>query len=157
MKTKLLVLLLAASVAGNVAFAVTTVVARRQRAALPMDRLGLDAAQRSQLMATREQFVGDRSRAHARMATLRDALAAEVTKATPDRARMTQITTDIAGIQAEMRPKLIGHLLDMHALLRPEQRGKLAEVLRHGGVGGAGMHGCPGASLFPASAPSEGR
>jgi Spy/CpxP family protein refolding chaperone len=149
MRMKLLVLLLVASVAGNVAFAVTTVVARRQRAMLPMDRLGLDATQRSQLMATREQFVGERGRAHARMRTLRDALAAELTKPTPDRAHMTQLATEMAGIQAEMRPKLIAHLLDMHALLRPEQRGSLAEVLRGGGAAGADMPACPGAALAP--------
>ena len=149
MKTKLLVLLLVASVAGNVAFAVTTVVARRQRAMLPMDRLGLDAAQRSRFTATREQFVQDRGRAHARMRTLRDEFAAETTKPTPDRARMTQLANEMAGIQGEMRPKLIAHLLDMHALLRPEQRGRLAEVLRGGGAAGSDTPACPGAALVP--------
>jgi len=45
----------------------------------------------------------------------------------------------------------------MHALLRPEQRGRLADVLRSGGTGGPGMPGCPGAALYPMSAPSEAR
>jgi Spy/CpxP family protein refolding chaperone len=147
MKNKILVLLLAASIAGNVAFVVTTLVARHERATLPMDRLGLDSDQRSKLMVLREQFVAERGRAHGRMLELRRALADEVAKPAPDRARMDQILSDIAGIQAEMRPKFVAHLLDMHGVLRPEQRVGLGEILRAGGPGM--MPGCPGAALEP--------
>jgi Spy/CpxP family protein refolding chaperone len=156
MKTKLLLLLLVASVAGNVAFVVTTALARRQHGTLPMDRLGLDANQRSKLMAEREHFVAERGRAHSRMIGLRSALADEIAKPTPDRARMLQLSEEMAAIQSEMRPKFIAHLLDMHGLLRPEQRAELGEILRAGG--GPGMPaGCPGAALYPMSAPSEAR
>jgi Spy/CpxP family protein refolding chaperone len=156
MKTKVLVLLLVASVAGNVAFAATTFIAGRQRAALPMDRLGLDDAQRTKLLATREQFARERGRARARMATLRDDFAAEVAKPTPDRARMLQITSEMTSIQAEMRPKLLAHLLDMHQILRPAQRVQLAGMLKSG-TGSAAMPGCPGAALAPQATPGEAR
>lgn len=156
MKTKLLILFLVASVAGNAAFVATTLVARHQRGMLPMDQLGLDPDQRAKLMVLREQFVAARSRAHGRMIDLRNALADEVAKPAPDRARLDQVAAEMAAIQAEMRPKFIAHLLDMHGLLRPEQRAALGQILRTGG--GPGMPpGCPGAALYPMSAPSEGQ
>ena len=156
MKTKLLVLLLAASVAGNVAFVAMTLVARPARGALPMDRLGLDADQRAKAMVEREHFVAERRRAHGRILELRGVLAGEVAKPTPDRARMSRLAEEMAGIQSEMRPKFLAHLLDMHALLRPEQRAALGEILRTGE--GLGIPpGCPGAALYPMSTPSERR
>ena len=156
MKTKLLILLLVASVAGNVAFVVTTLVARHQHGMLPMDRLGLDSDQQAKLMVLREQFVAARSQAHGRMLELRNALADEIARPTPDRARLDEVVAEMAAIQADMRPKFIAHLLDMRGLLRPEQRVALGDLLRTGG--GSGMPpGCPGAALYPMSAPSEGR
>jgi len=152
MKTKLLLLLLAASLAGNAAFVVTTLVARSQRGRLPMDRLGLDAEQRARILVLRRDFVAERERAHARMAVLRDALADEVRKATPDRERMTRTTAEMTAIQGRMRPKLVAHLLDMHGVLRPDQRTLFSSVLRQGGT-----PGCPGAGLYPGAPPSEAK
>lgn len=153
MKTKLLLLLLAASFAGNVAFVATTLAARRQHAAMPMDRLGLDSDQRARLMVVRERFVGERGHAQARMRELRRELADEVTKPAPDRARMEQAAAAMANVQAGMRPKLIAHLLDMHGLLRSEQRAGLAELLR--AEGSMAMPGCPAGALMTAPADSE--
>ncbi len=156
MRTKLLVLLLAASVAGNVAFIVATVVAHRQHGMPPMDRLGLDPDQRAKLMVERQHFAAERSRAHGRMLELRGVLAGELAKPTPDRERMTRLAEEMAAVQSEMRPKFIVHLLDMQALLRPDQRVVLSEILRTGE--GPGLPpGCPGAALHPMSTPSEGR
>ena len=154
MKTKLLLLLLVASVAGNAAFVVTTVYARRQRIVLPMDRLGLGQDQRARLLMLRREFVSEREQAHARMAALRDSLADEVRKAAPDRGLMLRVTAEMTDIQARMRPKLVAHLLDMHGVLRPEQRALLADILRSGGHGAAG---CPGAAFYPAAPPSEAK
>jgi hypothetical protein len=154
MNSKLLVLLLVASVAGNAAFVLTTVITRRQQGLLPVDRLGLDPDQRSKLMVLREQFVGERSRARGRMLVLRRALADEVAKPAPDRARMDRIAADIAGIQAEMRPRFIAHLLEMHGALRPAQRAMLGEMFRTES-GPLMMPGCPVEALEPVPAGAE--
>jgi len=144
MKTKLLLLLLAASLCGNVAFVAATLHARLRQGQLPMDLLGVDADQRSKLMALRRQFVAERVQAQAKMAALRDALAEEVRKPSPDRPRMLQVMAEMTAIQARMRPKLVAHLLSMHSVLRPAQRERLADLLRQ-----AGGHICPGAALGP--------
>jgi hypothetical protein len=142
MKTKLLVLGLVASVAANAAFGVAVLVTSYRSATLPMERLGLDAAQRSKLSAEGRQFTTERTRAHARMTKLRDALAAELAGDHPDQKQMLEISEEMAGIQAEMRPKLVTHLVMLHSLLRPDQRGALSAMLR-----GGSAPGCPGAVL----------
>jgi Spy/CpxP family protein refolding chaperone len=147
MKTKLLILLLAGSLAGNVAFVVTTAAAGREVAMLPMERLGLEADQRAKLMEVREHFVAERARAHERMRELRGRLADEIAKASPDRAQMAKLTDEMAAVQSEMRPEFIAHLLDMHALLRPEQRVALGNMLRASDMPEAS---CVGAALGPA-------
>jgi uncharacterized membrane protein len=146
MKAKLLLLLLVASLAGNVAFVTTTLLAHARQGQLPMDRLGVDAGQRARLLTLRRDFVSERERAHARMAVLRDALADEVRKPAPDRQRMLQATAEMTEIQSRMRPRLVAHLLDRHGVLRPEQRALLADMLSKGGA-----PACPGAALYPAS------
>jgi len=154
MKTKLMVLGLVASVAANAAFGVSVLMAASRPPTLPMERLGLDAAQRSRLTAEGRQFTAERTRAHARMMGLRDALAAELAGDHPDQKRMLEITAEMASIQAEMRPKLVTHLVMLHSLLRPDQRGALGAMLR-----GSSAPGCPGAVLGEPgpSADSAGR
>ena len=52
----------------------------------------------------------------------------------------------MAQVQNGMRPKLIDHLLALHALLTPEQRATFANLMRTAGGMGAV---CPGAMLYP--------
>jgi Spy/CpxP family protein refolding chaperone len=150
MKTKLLLLLLTASVGANIAFLVTTMVTRRDQPAPTMERLGLDAGQRGRLQMARETFVAERARVHARIGELRRSLAVEISGPRPDSSRTTRLVAQIAEIQAEMRPRFVAYLLEMHGLLRPDQRAHLAEILRRGGPG---MAACPAAALEPISDP----
>jgi Spy/CpxP family protein refolding chaperone len=153
MKTRLLVLLLAASVAGNATF-LATAAREDDRGSLPMDRLGLDAAQRESMKPLRSQFITGRNEAHKRIRDLRGALADEIAKQTPDRARIAGIAARMAVVQEEMRPKFIQHLLDMRAVLRPSQRAALGDLLRAGGEP-AMMSACTGDTLAPAPGGSE--
>lgn len=150
MKTRLLLLLLTASVGANVAFLVSTLWTRREPPVPMLDRLEPETAQRGRLLAARQTFVAERARAHARIAELRRSLAAEVSGDRPDRSRMTRLVAQIAEIQAEMRPRFISYLLDMHGVLRSDQRARLAEILRKGGPG---VSACPAAALEPLADP----
>jgi hypothetical protein len=149
MKTKLLLLVLTASVAANIAFLVSVMLARNELPIPTIDRLGPDAVQCGRLQAARETFVAERARAHTRIAELRRSLAVEIGGDRPDRSRVTRLTAQIGEIQGEMRPRFIDYLLEMQRVLRPDQRGRLAEILRRGGPGRA----CPAAALEPPADP----
>ncbi len=150
MKIKFWLAVLVASLAANASFAATTAYGRWRQAKLPMERLGLDSAQRAKLEPFRTEFLAERSRPHARMAGLQRALGEELGKPEPDSGKMLSIAREMGSIQGEMRPKLIAYLGELHSLLRPDQRQTLADILRSGASPGAPMiPGCPGAILEP--------
>lgn len=141
----ILAVLLAASLAGNASFVVTTLVHRPPKLTGAVDRLALTADQVSRFQGARQAFQEERTRARARMAELRGVLADEFAKEAPDRQRLVNAAVEMAEVQATMRPKLMDHLLALHALLDPEQRVALAETMR---VGGGAGDACPGATLY---------
>ena len=147
----ILVILLAASLAGNAAFLITTFFRRPAQHSGAIEKLALTADQTAKFKGTKRAFRDEQTRAHQRMAELRGVLTGELGKAIPDRARLLNAALEMAQVQAEMRPKLIDHLLALHALLTPTQRAALSEIMRSsGGENGAA---CPGAVFYEA----EGR
>ena len=148
MKIKtILAVLLAASLAGNVSFLITTLKKQRSRHPGNIAQLGLTADQTARFENSKQTFQSERSHTHRRMAELRNALADEFAKERPDRQRLMTTAFEMVQVQTDMRPKLIDHLLALHELLTPEQRTAFAGLMRAGGGMGAA---CPGAMLYPA-------
>lgn len=156
MRFKVLLLILVASVAGNIAFAVTSVTARPVRSPTPVDRLGLTESQRADLARLQERFAGERARARARVQELTGQYADQFAQASPDRARVQELAGEMATIQTEMRLKFMGFLLDLHALLQAEQRSLLSDIIRNGEGPGTTAPCCPGAALCPSPAGDGG-
>jgi Spy/CpxP family protein refolding chaperone len=146
-KTILAVLLLA-SLAGNASFLITTFSRRPARQAGAIDQLALTADQASKFEGSKRAFQDQRRMAHQKMAELRRLLADEFAKETPDRQRMVTTAVEMAQVQTGMRPKLIDHLLALHALITPAQRASFADLMRTGGGSGSV---CPGSMLYPAT------
>jgi Spy/CpxP family protein refolding chaperone len=140
-----LAVLLVASLAGNAAFLITAFSSRPVRPAGAIDQLTLTADQTAKFADAKRAFQDERARAHQKMDDLRGVLADELAKDTPDRQRLLTTAVAMAQVQTGMRPKLLDHLLALHALLTPAQRATLAETMRAGGGSGAG---CPGAMLY---------
>ena len=153
MKVKLLLLLLVASLAGNAAFAVTAYLARQRQpepVAQANERLGLDPNQRARLAPLQERFAVERGQARAHVGRLTDLYAEQFARAEPDRARVEQVAAEMATIQTGMRISFMRFLLDLHALLRPDQRVVLSDIIRNKGAPeGASAPCCPGAALCP--------
>lgn len=149
MKTHaVLAVLLVASLAGNASFLLATLFKHPTQPAEVFEQLALTAEQKTKLESSRQGFQKERARAHQRMAGLRNALADEFAKETPDRQRLLTTALEMAQVQTDMRPKLIDHLLALHASLTPAQRVTLAQLMRtSSGMGAA----CPGAMLYPMS------
>jgi Spy/CpxP family protein refolding chaperone len=153
MNSKLiLAILLAASLAGNAAFLVTAFLPRPAQPATALDQLSLTADQKAKFEGTKKAFQEERSRNHKRMIELRATLADEFVKEAPDRQRMVSTSLEMATVQTNMRPKVIDHLIALHAVLTPEQRTALANVMR---TGEGSTAACPGAMLY--SPPDQGK
>jgi len=146
-KTILSVLLMA-SLAGNASFLITAFSKRAPQRSAALEQLKLTADQASQFEGSKRAFQDERRQTQQRMAELRNVLADEFATQTPDRQRLVATTVEMAQVQADMRPKLVDHLLALHALLTPDQRADFARLLRTAD-GGAAM--CPGAMLYPSS------
>jgi hypothetical protein len=148
----ILAILLAASLAGNASFLLTVFLKRPTQRAGAIDQLSLTTDQASRFEGAKRTFQNERARAQKRMAELRGVLADEFLKEAPDRQRLLYAAVEMAQVQTGMRPKLVDHLLALHAVLTPAQRASLADAMRTGGGAGAG---CPGAMLY--SNPEQGR
>jgi len=152
MNTKILLgILLVASLAGNAAFLLTTALARHDAPMAMLCQLGLTPDQDARLAESRQAFQHERMQAQERIARLRSTFAGEFAKAAPDRQRLQAASDEMARVQGEMRPKMIAHLLTLHALLTPDQRAVFAKAM-HAGMGTNAA--CPGAMLYPT--PQEG-
>jgi len=142
----ILAVLLVASLAGNASFLIATFTKGAPQRAGTIDQLALTADQAAKFESSKQAFQDERARAHLKMAELRNALADEFAKESPDRQRLVTTAGEMAQVQTAMRPKLIDHLLVLHALLTPLQRATFANLMRAGGGMGAA---CPGAMLYP--------
>lgn len=148
----ILAILLAASLAGNASFLIATFTKRAPRRTGIIAEVALTADQTAGFESSKLAFQKERALAHRRMGELRGALANEFAKDSPDRQRLQTTALEMAQVQTAMRPKLIDHLMVLHALLTPEQRAAFARLMRESGGMGAL---CPGAILYPT--PDEGR
>jgi Spy/CpxP family protein refolding chaperone len=144
-KTKLAILLVA-SLAGNASFLIATFTKGAPRRIGTIDQLALTADQTAKFEGSKKTFQEERARAHLKMAELRNALADEFAKESPDRQRLATTAGEMAQVQTGMRPRMIDHLLVLHALLTPAQRVTFANLMRSGGAAGTA---CPGAMLYP--------
>jgi len=144
----ILAIVLAASLSGNAAFLVTAFVRRPHPSAGALDQLSLTADQTSKLEAAKKAFQTERAPAQQRMAELRRVLADEYQKDSPDRQVLLDTATEMTRVQSGMRPKVVDHLLALHAVFNPGQRQSLAQVMRNGAGPGAA---CPAAMLYPSS------
>jgi Spy/CpxP family protein refolding chaperone len=145
----LLVILLAASLAGNAAFLMTAFARRSAPPAAALEQLSLTDGQKAKFEGIKRAFQEERAVSHRSMAELRARLADEYGTETPDRQRLLSTSLEMAALQTSMRPKVVDHLLALHGLLTPGQRATLAGMMRAGsGIGAA----CPGAMLY---SPSE--
>jgi len=142
----ILAVLLVASLAGNASFLVAAFSKRPAQHVKGIDQLALTADQTARFEGSKRAFQDERAKAHERLAELRGMLADEFAKEAPDRQRLATTAVEMAQVQAGMRPKLIDHLLALHALLTPAQRATFADLMRTGGGSGAV---CPGAMFYP--------
>jgi len=153
MSTKtILAILLAASLAGNAAFLFTAFLKQPPQHPGAIEMLSLSADQAAKFEVAKHSLQDGRTRAHKKMAELRAVLADEFLKGAPDQGRMLNAALEMAQVQTNMRPRIIDHLLALHALLTPTQRETLAGAMRAAGVAGTV---CPGSMLF--SAPEQER
>jgi len=143
----IIAIFLAASLAGNASFLLTSLLKRSAQHAGAVDQLSLTADQASRFEGAKRTFQDERARAHGKMSDLRGVLADEFSKETPDRQRLLDAAAEMAQVQASMRPRVIDHLLALHALITPGQRAALAKIMRAGGGSG---EACPGGMLYPA-------
>lgn len=148
----ILAILLTASLCGNAAFLVTSFLHRRVQPVGALEQLSLTEEQSSKLEAAKKAFQGERASAQKRMAELRGVLADEFQKDSADGQMLLGTATEMTRVQASMRPKVVDHLMVLHALLNAEQRASLARVMRTGAGPGAA---CPAAMLYPTSDQGE--
>jgi uncharacterized membrane protein len=148
-KTTILSAFLAASLAGNASFLVSALTSTHAPAGA-IAELALTAGQAKELEASKKTFQEERAKAHRGMTELRGALAEEFAQESPDRAKLLRTSLEMAELQTAMRPKLVDHILVLHAVLTPDQRAAFARLMRSGGGMAAG---CPGAMLY--STPTE--
>jgi Spy/CpxP family protein refolding chaperone len=148
----ILTLLLVASLAGNAAFLLTAFLRRPSHPATAIDQLALTDDQKAKFDASQRAFQEERARNHKKLVDLRATLADEFLNEAPDRQRLVNTSMEMAGVQTKMRPKVIEHLLALHAVLTPIQRTSLANIMRAGEGSGVA---CPGAMLY--STPDQGR
>jgi Spy/CpxP family protein refolding chaperone len=137
--------LLAASLAGNASFLITTFSKRPSHAGL-VNQIALTAEQTAKFAASKRTFQDQRAQTLRQMAALRSVLADEFAKDTPDRQELLNTAAGMVEVQTAMRPKLIEHLLSLHPLLTPTQRVNFANLMR---TGGGSLAACPGAMLYP--------
>lgn len=142
----ILAVLLVASLAGNASFLIATFTKGTPRRTGTIDQLALTADQTAKFEGAKKTFQDERAQAHLKMAELRNALADEFAKESPDRQSLVTTAGEMAQVQTGMRPRMIDHLLVLHALLTPAQRVTFANLMRSGGAAGTA---CPGAMLYP--------
>jgi Spy/CpxP family protein refolding chaperone len=147
MRTKtILTVLLIASLAGNASFLITRFCEFPPQRAGVLEQLALTADQTAKLASSSEAFQDERAQTHRKMAKLRTTLADEFAKESPDRHRLVTTAIEMAQVQNGMRPKLIEHLMVLHALLTPAQRATFAGAMR---ASSETSTACPGATLNP--------
>lgn len=145
-RRSLVVAFLVASLSGNAAFLITTVVKRYGRGSNGPVRLMLTTEQKARFSEANAWYLAERAVAHRQLIELRGELANEFLKDTPDRERLLKVALEMAEIQTARRPKLIEHLLLFHSLLVPSQRAAMADEVRN--HTSACCAGCPGSSFF---------
>ena len=146
MRTKLILsTLLVASLAGNASFLISTFMKSSTPRSGLISQLALTPEQKKMFAASRQVFQAQRAETVAKMAALRSVLAEEFEKDMPARQEMLSAALGMVEVQTAMRPKMIDHLLSLHAALAPAQRTEFAKMMREGD---GTVAGCPGAMLY---------
>jgi Spy/CpxP family protein refolding chaperone len=94
-------------------------------------RLGLDAATAAKVRATFEKYRGEAQPARQTMWQSRRALKDELAAASPDQARVAQLTDQLAGARAQLQAIHTQRMAELKSELTPSQYAKLI-VERHG-------------------------
>ncbi len=145
-KKNLLIAVLVASLSGNAAFVITAVARSHEQPRGDADRLTLTTQQKKRFSEANEVFLAGRAAAHRELSELRGELAAELLEETPNRERLLKVALKMSELQTARRPKLIEHLLLLHAMLSPSQRAAMADEIRSNTS--ACCAACPGSRFF---------
>lgn len=136
--------LLAASLAANVALAVT-LKGRRDGPGFPSEplifsKVQLDADQRARISSLRTELLARRGESERNLAALRRQLAAAIGRQPEDRAAVDSTLRQLAEAQAGFQEAVVGHVLAVRAVLRPDQRPAFEDIIAHHMQAGAQMH-----------------
>ncbi len=132
---------LAVSLSANVAVAVMALRARSM-AGTPgepplFSRIALDPDQKGRIAAMRERLLVDRAAQARRLADLRVAVARRLVQDPQDPRALEETLAEMEGAQAAFQRRVIAHVRDVMAVLRPEQRpafGRLVTSQLRGGM-----------------------
>jgi hypothetical protein len=95
-----------------------------------LDRLQLDAKQQARLSEMRRGVQEKRKTFWRRSAAIRAELAKGICASDSSRAQIEPLLDRFAENQAEMQRAVAGHLLDVNAMLRPDQQEEFRVLLR---------------------------
>ena len=91
--------------------------------------LSLSAEQIVKFQEYRKAFHAELDSLSVRQNDLRRQLVQELAAATPDRKRLSEINERINRLQIEAQERVINHLLDVKAILSPEQQEKFLSII----------------------------
>ena len=135
--------LLTASLAANIALGVSS--ARGERSEFPSEplifsKVSLDPGQRARISTLRAELLAHREENQRNLAASKQQLAAAIAKDPEDRAAVDSSLRDIAQSQAQFQRAVVDHVLEVRAVLRPDQRPAFESIIaRHMEAGGR-MH-----------------
>jgi Spy/CpxP family protein refolding chaperone len=93
--------------------------------------LDLDEQQIAKLEAVKQEMLAARGRLSKDMQMLFDDAVAQIQADRLDQAKVLQILERRQELQRQVAPQVIAKLADFHATLRPEQKAKAVEQIRH--------------------------
>lgn len=122
-------------------FAVASVAVRARYAAPgepPLfSRIALDDDQKAQIAAMRDQLLGDRAAQAERLADLRVAVARQLLQDPQDPRALEEALAAMEAAQGTFQRRVVAHVRDVMAVLRPDQRpafGRLVMSQMRGGM-----------------------
>ncbi len=104
-------------------------------------RLGLEGVERRRFIQRQRQFFAETAVSRARLPEVRREIRAELTRPTPDRARIEELLRESGELFLSLERSLVVNVLDTRALLGPEQERRYIDLISRLQLEGPGQLG----------------
>jgi hypothetical protein len=104
-------------------------------------RLGLEGVERRRFIQRQRQFFAETAVSRARLPEVRRELRAELTRPTPDRARIDELLRESGELFLSLERSLVVNVLETRALLGPEQERRYIDLISRLQLEGPGQLG----------------